>query len=139
MLMMITPKFLYHAATGAFSAVLTLAAQTAATGPFMTAFSEQTLVVAIFGALGGLTRWLGLKEPWRDGVRMVLLAVIMAVGIGVLWPLFIDSWFGEIPDHLMHDPRAEWAGAYIIGLSSVSILGWLINRAAPQKGDDDAG
>lgn len=130
---MVTTKFLLHAMLGSGSATLMSVLNN------FSAVDAMTLEIAFYGGLGGLTRWVGLKEPWLDGLRIVVLAVIMSVGVGVLWPLFTDYFFGETPEHLINDPRAAWGGAYIIGVLSTSIFAWLINRAVKfEKGDDDA-
>ena len=91
--------------------------------PWTTAFNGDILIVALHGALGGSARWLFLKEPWRDGLRLMLLGAVLAAGLGNLWSVMIKSWFAEIPDNILNQPETAYSGAFVIGLLAVTLLG----------------
>lgn len=114
----------------ALSAVIGAAAATTAVTatPFEVVFNESTGVVAIFGALGGSTRWLFLHENFREGSRLAALGALLAFGIGNLWSLVVKVYLGDVPDHILAQPETSYYGAFVVGLAAVAILGRFIDE-----------
>lgn len=124
---MITLKLMLHAGTGFTAAIATGLAASVTPGPFSDLFSDNALAVSIYGAFGGLTRWIFLKDPWKDGMRAVTLGALLATGVGTLWHVLVSTYLGDIPDGLLAQPETARTGAYLVGLSSVLILGRFID------------
>jgi hypothetical protein len=117
-----TVELAQSAAVGATVAV------TAATAtPFETVFNESSLIVAIFGGLGGSARWLFLREGVWEGSRLAVLGALLAFGMGNLWYLVVRTQWGDVPDHILAQPETAYYGAFLIGLGAVTILGRVID------------
>lgn len=101
--------------------------------PWSIAFNADAIVVALHGALGGSARWLFLREPWRHGLRLMLLGAILAAGIGNLWRLLVKTWVGDVPDSILNQPETAYSGAFLVGLLAVTILGRFFDETA-EKG-----
>jgi len=91
-------------------------------------------LVALHGALGGSARWLFLKEPWREGMRLMILGAVLAAGVGNMWRLILKQYFGDVPESLWSQPEAAYSGAFLIGLLSVAIMGRFVDC---KEGNDD--
>ena len=102
-------------------------AMVAGASPLAQAFDESALVIAIFGALGGSARWLFLQEGLREGGRLAILGALLAFGMGNLWSIVIKNWLGDVPDHVLTQPETAYYGAFLVGLSSVAIMGRFID------------
>lgn len=123
-------------------AVLLLAGTSAGIGLtdwLLAQFPEYTALAAIAGIMGGTSRWIGKRQAWwPHGLGSILAGLMSAVA---LWPL--GQWLvsGKVAD-LNMDPRtAVMFGAYITGVTGVSLIGMLIDlgeiRRRDVKGGDD--
>lgn len=85
-------------------------------------FPDDATKAAFAGALGGLVRWLTLRENPRDGIAALVVGCICAIYLGPLVAPILEPTFGRIaPDN---DPSG-FAG-FVIGLGGISISGLVI-------------
>lgn len=91
-------------------------------------FDEHMAVVAIFGGLGSICRWLFLKEPLGEALRLIPLGILMAVGLGNLARLIVLQYFPDAPESIWTQPLTAYNIAFFVGLGSVTILGWMFDR-----------
>jgi hypothetical protein len=78
----------------------------------------------IAGALGGVVRWLTLREGWRDGLASIIVGGITAVFVGpaahtILRP--IVDLAGVEPD------AANSLGGFLIGVGGILVSGFFID------------
>lgn len=104
------------------------ATATVTASPVNQVFNEHTLVIAVFGAMGGLCRWFFLRESLREGARLAALGTLLAVGLGNLSALFAKMYFHDTPDSIWAQPLTAYNLAFFVGLTSVTLLGWLFDR-----------
>ncbi len=101
-------------------------------------FNEQGAVLAVLGAMGGMVRALALRTTWREGLRVTIIGSLLAFGVGVLSPVILRPWIGEIPDGLNATFGVISASAFIIGLLGITLMEtWLGRFEKPVQGDDD--
>lgn len=88
-------------------------------GPLSEVFNEMGLLVAIMGALGGISRTLSIRDlqfkaAWRRGLRDAWLGGLLAFGIGVMSLPLLEKLFGFqlAPDSGVN---VFAAGAFAIG------------------------
>jgi hypothetical protein len=93
---------------------------------------------ALAGALGGIVRWVTLREHWRDGILSLLVGAICAVYLGPLVAPILEPVIGKLA------PGGDTAGSsgFVVGISGMSISGLLIDvfrarRAEVGKGGGD--
>lgn len=65
----------------------------ASSGPLLDVFNELAFVMAVVGALGGLTRGLAIRTPWRSVLRSVSLGALLAFGFGAVAPTVVANLF----------------------------------------------
>lgn len=87
-------------------------------------FASASGKLMIAGALGGVVRWLTLREGWIDGLASVVIGSITAVYVGpaahtILRPI-IDMT-GVEPD------AANSLGGFLIGVGGILVSGFLID------------
>ena len=94
---------------------------------------------ALAGALGGIVRWMTLRENWRDGLVSLLVGAICAVYLGPLVAPILEPVIGRLA------PGGDSAGfsSFVVGIGGMSISGLIIDifrarRAEVRKGDGDA-
>ena len=94
----------------------------------------------IAGALGGVVRWLSVKEGWRQGLVSVVVGAICALYLGPLAVPALEPIIGTI----VVDPASQ-AGfsGFVLGLGGVGVVGFVLDfwRAKRRKGsgNDDEG
>lgn len=74
------------------------------------------------GALGGLVRWLTLREHWREGVAALIVGAVCAVYLGPLVEPILAPVFGAITP----DKRADEFSSFVVGLGGVGLVGMMI-------------
>ena len=93
-------------------------------------FNERGALLAFFGALGGAVRSAALKTGWKESLRVVFIGSATAFGVGVLGPVVLRPWIGNLPDQMSGALGTLCASAFLVGLVSVT----LIERFIDQKG-----
>lgn len=83
-------------------------------------FSQQALVLTIFGALGGSVRAAVLKTTWRETLRVIFVGGAVSFGVGVIGPSIVTPIFGDLGTS--GSMGALTASAFLLGLISVTIV-----------------
>ena len=97
-------------------------------------FDERGLLLTFFGALGGAVRAAALKSTWRDGMRVTFIGAATAFGVGVLSPVVLKPWIGDISEGLEGTLGVLCASAFILGLIAVTLIErWTDGKAASTK------
>ena len=103
-------------------------------------FNERGLLLTFFGALGGAVRSAALKSTWRDGMRVTFIGAATAFGVGVLSPVVLKPWIGDLPEGLEGTLGVLCASAFILGLIAVTLIErWTDGKAAATKADEVPG
>ena len=96
--------------------------------------------LALAGALGGLVRWITLRDRWREGAGAVVVGAISAMYLGPLVAPLLSPVIGNLA------PGSDTSGlaAFVVGLGGVGVTGIVIDlirarRRDIRKGDGDAG
>lgn len=64
-------------------------------GPLEQVFNELAIVLALMGALGGMTRGVAVRLGWLEVGRGVALGALLATGMGALLPQIVSPWIGS--------------------------------------------
>lgn len=94
--------------------------------PMQQIFSESNLVLAIFGAMGGLVRSAALRTTWLEGLRVTFIGSLFAFGVGTLAPYLLRPWIGELPPGASQALGFLTACAFLIGLLGVTLIERLV-------------
>ena len=78
--------------------------------------------LAIAGALGGLVRWITLRDNWRDGALGIIVGVICATYLSPLAIPILEPVVGKI----MPAGDVDGFSAFIIGMGGIAVSGFLI-------------
>jgi drug/metabolite transporter (DMT)-like permease len=97
-------------------------------------FNQRAVVLTFFGALGGSVRAAVLKTTWREGLRVVFVGGAVAFGVGILGPVLLQPWIGEIPEGMSGAIGTLTAAAFLIGLVAVTLVERFIS--GDQKNDE---
>jgi len=99
-------------------------------------FSD-TAAAAVAGALGGLVRWITLKENWKEGATTLIVGAICAVYLGPLIAPVLEPVIGQIAPH----EGAVGFTAFLTGIGGISLSALIIDafrlRHKTIKGDAD--
>lgn len=80
--------------------------------------------LAIAGALGGVVRWLTLKQPPLDGAISVIVGAICALYVGPA----IHPLLRPVVDFAGVDPDAvQGLGGFLVGIGGILVSGFLID------------
>lgn len=99
-------------------------------------FNQRALILTFFGALGGSVRAAVLKTTWKEGLRVVFVGGAVAFGIGVLAPVLLRPWIGEIPDGMAGAFGTITAAAFLTGLVAVTLVERVIEGPSREQGND---
>jgi hypothetical protein len=90
---------------------------------------------ALAGALGGLVRWITLRERWTDGVAALIVGAICAMYLGPLIEPILTPTIGRIA------PRQDATGfsAFVVGLGGISLSGLLIDLIRARRAQTKRG
>lgn len=89
---------------------------------FWNVFNERGALLAIFGAMGGAVRSATLKTTWREGLRVVFIGAATAFGVGVLSPILLKPWIGDLPEGMAGALGTLCAAAFMVGLVAVTMI-----------------
>jgi len=87
---------------------------------FAEVFTQQALVLTIFGSLGGSVRAAVLKTGWRESLRVIFVGGAVSFGVGVVGPSIVTPIFGDLGT--TGSMGALTASAFLLGLISVTIV-----------------
>ena len=92
--------------------------------------------LAIAGALGGLVRWLTLREHWRDGLVSRVVGGICAVFLAPLALPAIEPILGKI---IADEAARGTLSGFIIGIGGIVVAGFVIDiwKALRRKTEAD--
>jgi len=85
-------------------------------------FNQRATILTFFGMLGGSVRAAVLKTSWKEGVRVVFVGGAVAFGVGVLGPVIMKPWIGELPDEMAGAMGTLTAASFLIGLVAVTLV-----------------
>lgn len=84
--------------------------------------SQGSIVLA--GALGGVVRWITLKERLREGVASVICGAICSVYLGPLVQPAITPLLGSF---VVEEASRSAFGGFILGLGGITVAGFVID------------
>lgn len=92
---------------------------------------------AIAGALGGLVRWVTLRESVREGAAALLVGAVCAIYVAPLAVPILAPALGVL--NLKPD-QVDRLSPFLVGLGGVGTVGFIMDamRARRSIGDDDA-
>ncbi len=85
-------------------------------------FNQRAALLTFFGALGGSVRAAVLKTTWREGLRVVFVGGAVSFGVGVLGPVIMRPWIGDLPDEMAGAMGTLTAASFLIGLVAVTLV-----------------
>lgn len=85
-------------------------------------FNQRAGILTFFGMLGGSVRAAVLKTGWKEGVRVVFVGGAVAFGVGVLGPVVLKPWIGDLPDEMAGAMGTLTAASFLIGLVAVTLV-----------------
>lgn len=100
-------------------------------------FSDRSLILAFFGALGGAVRSAAIKTTWREGLRVIFIGASTAFGIGALAPQILKPWIGDLPEGMAGTLGTLCASAFITGLISVTLIERFIDKGESDEKPDE--
>jgi len=101
---------------------------------FTEVFNQRAGILTIFGMLGGSVRAAVLKTSWKEGLRVIFVGGAVAFGVGVIGPVLLKPWIGEIPADMQGALGTLTAAAFLIGLVAVTLVERFIS--GPTKEED---
>ncbi len=102
-------------------------------GLFWQIFNERGALLAFFGALGGAVRSATLKTTWREGMRVVFIGSGTSFGVGVLAPMLLRPWIGDLPQEMSGALGTLCAAAFLTGLVAVTLIERIIEKKAEDR------
>lgn len=100
-------------------------------------FNQRAAILTFFGMLGGSVRAAVLKTTWREGLRVVFVGGAVSFGVGVIGPVLMKPWIGEIPAGMQGALGTLTAAAFLTGLVAVTLVERFIS--GPSKDDKEDG
>lgn len=97
---------------------------------FLEVFNQRAAILTFFGALGGSVRAAVLKTTWKEGLRVVFVGGAVSFGVGVLGPVIMKPWIGDLPDEMAGAMGTLTAASFLIGLVAVTIVERFISGEA---------
>ena len=85
-------------------------------------FNQKSGILTFFGALGGSVRAVVLKTTWKEGLRVVFVGGAVAFGVGIIGPMLMVPWIGELPSDIRGALGTLTAVSFITGLVAVTLV-----------------
>lgn len=101
-------------------------------------FNERSVILTFFGMLGGSVRAAVLKTTWREGLRVVFVGGAVAFGVGVLAPVVMKPWIGDLPDDMAGALGTLTAASFLTGLVAVTLVERFLSGPTKGSENDDA-
>lgn len=89
---------------------------------FLEVFNQRAGILTFFGMLGGSVRAAVLKTTWKEGLRVVFVGGAVSFGVGVLAPVILKPWVGDLPNGMAGALGTLTAAAFLTGLVAVTIV-----------------
>ena len=102
---------------------------------FLEVFNQRAGILTFMGMLGGSVRAVVLKTTWREGIRVVFVGGAVAFGIGVVAPVIMEPWIGELPENMAGALGTLTAASFLIGLVAVTLVERFIS--GPKEGEEN--
>jgi len=102
---------------------------------FWEIFNERGALLAFFGALGGAVRSATLKTGWKEGLRVVFIGSGTSFGVGVLAPLLLRPWIGDLPEEMSGALGTLCAASFLVGLIAVTLIERFIDKKVEESAD----
>lgn len=90
---------------------------------------------ALAGALGGLVRWITMRESWRAGLGTLLVGSICAIYLGPLAEPMLRPVVGAISA----GEDAAGFSSFVVGLGGIGIAGFVIETLNRFRADEAPG
>mgnify|MGYP001061128228 CR=1 FL=1 len=85
-------------------------------------FNQRAALLTFFGALGGSVRAAVLKTTWKEGLRVIFVGGAVAFGVGIIGPIIMQPWIGDLPDEMVGALGTLTAASFLIGLVAVTLV-----------------
>lgn len=85
-------------------------------------FNQRAAILTFFGMLGGSVRAAVLKTSWREGLRVIFVGGAVSFGVGVIAPVVMQPWIGEIPEGMAGALGTLTAASFLTGLVAVTLV-----------------
>lgn len=95
-------------------------------------FNQRAGILTFFGMLGGSVRAVVLKTTWREGLRVIFVGGAVSFGVGVVGPVLMKPWIGELPDEMAGALGTLTAASFLIGLVAVTLVERFISGPADE-------
>lgn len=76
------------------------------------------------GALGGVVRWITLKEKLREGLASVVCGAICAVYLG---PIIMPALTPLLGSFVLEEASRSAFGGFVLGLGGITVSGFVID------------
>lgn len=105
---------------------------------YVEVFNQRAGILTFFGMLGGSVRAVVLKTGWKEGLRVIFVGGAVAFGVGVIGPVLMKPWIGDIPDEMVGALGTLTAAAFLTGLVAVTLVERFLSGPTQDQGEDDA-
>jgi hypothetical protein len=99
-------------------------------------FNQRAGILTFMGMLGGSVRAVVLETTWREGIRVVFVGGAVAFGIGVVAPVIMEPWIGELPENMAGALGTLTAASFLIGLVAVTLVERFISGPKEREKND---
>lgn len=89
---------------------------------FSEVFNQRAGILTFFGMLGGSVRAAVLKTSWREGLRVIFVGGAVSFGVGIIGPVLMRPWIGDLPDEMAGALGTLTAAAFLTGLVAVTLV-----------------
>jgi len=95
--------------------------------------ASTAVILAAWGALGGVTNALTTRMRLRDALRHILLGGLIAAGMGSLSMALVTRWLG-LPPEAIPAGGAAGSAAYLVGVFGPAFIELVLARLRGAKG-----
>ena len=104
---------------------------------FVEVFNQRAGILTFFGMLGGSVRAAVLKTSWKEGLRVIFVGGAVSFGVGVLGPVLMKPWIGELPDEMAGALGTLTAASFLTGLVAVTLVERVISGPGKEENNDE--
>lgn len=101
-------------------------------------FNQRAGILTFFGMLGGSVRAAVLKTSWKEGLRVIFVGGAVSFGVGVLAPVVMKPWIGDLPDDMAGALGTLTAASFLTGLVAVTLVERFLSGPTKGSENDDA-